>query len=249
MTLDQFMTGIRQNISRVKEYKLGMDGTNGQCDCIGLIIGGIRLAGGTWRGTHGSNYAARNEMKSLSRITSPAQLQVGDLVYKVRSPGESGYNLPPAYASSPDQLDYYHVGVVTQVNPLRITHCTNVPGGIKVDTAVGAWQYYGLYKGIEATDVIPQSAQYRVVGGSLRMRQGPGTNYAVILSIPNGTQVQGQAVSGNDEWLYVSYNGSSGYSMAQYLQRVDNNNQQALQRLMDLLTECMQIVESLQSAG
>ena len=40
MTVQTFLTGIVKNARRVKEYRLGMDGRNGQCDCIGLIIGG-----------------------------------------------------------------------------------------------------------------------------------------------------------------------------------------------------------------
>ena len=60
MTNEQFLEGIQKNIARVREYKLGMDGSGGQCDCIGLIIGAVRLMGGEWKGTHGSNYAARN---------------------------------------------------------------------------------------------------------------------------------------------------------------------------------------------
>lgn len=138
-----FMTAIFENIARVKEYQLGCDGTDGECDCIGLIIGAVRLMGETWTGTHGSNYAARYHMAGFGPVTSAGALAVGNIVFKARRPVEAKYALPARYSNHPDQNDYYHVGVVTSIDPLEITHCTGVPGGIKRDTTLGAWKYYG----------------------------------------------------------------------------------------------------------
>jgi len=44
ITAAQFLSAIQQNVQRVKEYSLGCDGSGGKCDCIGLIIGALRLA-------------------------------------------------------------------------------------------------------------------------------------------------------------------------------------------------------------
>ena len=74
-------------------YRSGGSGTNGTCDCIGLIIGAVRRAGGGWNGIHGSNYAARKQMTDFAEIKS-ADLFVGEIVYKARKPGDSSYNLP-----------------------------------------------------------------------------------------------------------------------------------------------------------
>lgn len=121
---EKFHEALQKNISRVREYENGMDGTDGQCDCIGLIIGALRLAGSKWKWTHGSNYAMRYRMKNTYRIENKNQLQVDQLVYKAHDPGESGYALPEKYAKHADRRDYYHVGVVESVNPLTIVHCT-----------------------------------------------------------------------------------------------------------------------------
>lgn len=121
---EKFHEALQKNISRVREYENGMDGTDGQCDCIGLIIGALRLAGSKWKWTHGSNYAMRYRMKNTYRIENKNQLQVDQLVYKAHDPGESGYALPEKYAKHADQRDYYHVGVVESVTPLTIVHCT-----------------------------------------------------------------------------------------------------------------------------
>lgn len=139
-----FVAAVLENVQRVKQYKLGSDGShNGECDCIGLIIGAVRLMGKTWDGIHGSNYAARYKTANLAPLTGANALAVGNIVYKARGPKDVKYDLPGRYDSHLDKLDYYHVGVVTSIDPLEITHCTGVPGGIKRDNSLGAWKYYG----------------------------------------------------------------------------------------------------------
>lgn len=221
MTNEQFLEGLNTNIKRVREYKLGMDGRNGQCDCIGLIIGAIRLSGGVWKGTHGSNYAARNEMRNFGEIITPAMLSVGNIVYKAKTPGQSGYALPATYDGHPDRRDYYHVGVVTKVEPLEITHCTSVSGGIKRDTTLGQWQYVGRLKKITEESDMGDMRTYKVIGGNLRMRSGPDVTSPVIVTIPNESTVKAAEIAGNDEWVFCSYAGRSGYCMKQYLEETE----------------------------
>lgn len=220
MTIDQFMEGIGQNAARVKEYRLGMDGRNGQCDCIGLIIGAIRLMGGEWKGTHGSNWAARNEMASLGPILSADSLSVGDMVFKAHIPGETGYSLPDAYRNHEDKKDYYHVGVVESLSPLSIVHCTSVAGGIKRDSSLGKWSYNGQWKGIESSlPPVPYEPYTVIGGGSLNLRRSPYLTAAVLERIPEGKMVTARAVDGKPDWLQVRYNGLTGYCMAQYLMK------------------------------
>ena len=151
--LDKFLACVQENAARVREYAHGGDGSNGKCDCIGLIIGALKLAGFTWPGTHGSNWAARNAMATPPGLCpiSPDRggVFLGEIVYKVRMQGEEKYDLPDHYNGSGDLLDYYHVGVVTGVDPLEITHCTSVAGGIKRDNTLGQWRYGGKLKYVD----------------------------------------------------------------------------------------------------
>lgn len=80
---------------------------------------------------------------NLRKVSSEKQLNLGDLVFKGRAPGEANYSLPTKYKSSGDLTDYYHVGVVTRLVPFEITHCTGVEGGIKRDSKLGKWAYAG----------------------------------------------------------------------------------------------------------
>ena len=103
MILEAFIAQVEAIAQASPVYRLGGDGSDGTCDCIGLVIGAIRRAGGAWTGTHGSNYAARYEMRELLPVTDAGELCLGDVVYKARTPGQAGYALPEWYKSDPDQ--------------------------------------------------------------------------------------------------------------------------------------------------
>ena len=224
MTISAFLQCVRQNAARVHGYKLGCDGANGLCDCIGLVIGAVRLGGEKWPWTHGTNYTARYLMRSLSRVSSPAQLRLGDLVFKARAPGEKGYDLPARYQHSEDRLDYYHVGVVTGLDPLVITHCTGVPGGIKRDGSLGQWRYAGLLKLVtdDNSDNKEEESMYqaKVVadnGQPVRVRATPSTQAAVLTRLEVGALVL--AAAPEEGWCRIAYDEEqTGYMMSKFLQ-------------------------------
>ena len=56
---------------------------------------------------------------------------------------------------------------------------------------------------------------------SLNLRNGPSTNDRRIGSIAHGAVVDVLAEAGN--WLYVRYNGLSGYAAAEYLERISED--------------------------
>jgi len=58
-------------------------------------------------------------------------------------------------------------------------------------------------------------------GTYLNLREGPGTNYRSIGHIPQGAIVSVLEDS-LPEWYRVSYQGETGFAMAQYLERVDD---------------------------
>ena len=146
VSVSSFLSAVEAIAAKNPTYRLGGSGKDGTCDCIGLIMGAIRTAGSSWPGLHGSNYAARNETVSLSDVSSVSALKPGELVYKVRNPGESGYALPDRYKSGSDLRDYYHVGVVLSVSPLRIRHMSTP--GMLIDTKLGNWRRHGWCKRI-----------------------------------------------------------------------------------------------------
>lgn len=219
MILEAFIAQVEAIAQASPVYRLGGDGSDGTCDCIGLVIGAIRRAGGSWTGTHGSNYAARYEMRELLPVTDAGELCLGDVVYKARTPGQAGYALPERYKKGPDQRDYYHVGVVTAVEPLEITHCTG-PGIVR-DTKLGRWTYRGRlekvdYDGTEVVETMAQEAKVTAASGStVKMRSKPSTSDGLYWEVPVGAEVQVAEITGG--WAKVRYGDRTGYMMAAFL--------------------------------
>ena len=221
MLLEVFIAQVEAIAQASPVYRLGGDGSDGTCDCIGLVIGAIRRAGGAWTGTHGSNYAARYEMRELLPVTDAGELCLGDVVYKARTPGQAGYALPERYKSDPDQRDYYHVGVVTATSPLEITHCTG-PGIVR-DTKLGRWTYRGRLEKVdydgtsqEVGTMVQTATVVADSGDDVKMRSTPSKTDGLYYKVPVGATVQVASVDG--EWAKVRYQDRTGYMMVEYLE-------------------------------
>lgn len=225
MTLQDFLNAVNGNVHRIHAYKLGHDGSDGQCDCIGQIIGAVRLTGTSWPWTHGSNYAARYRTANLHYVDQAYQLELGNLVYKARKPGDDKYDLPSTYSGHPDQNDYYHVGVVTSVDPLVITHCTSVDGGIKRDNTLGAWHYTGslnqIKEGGGSMLVDYQAVVIADSGTTVNLRKSPSTKASVQKTVRVGTVVE-VTEEYDDEWAKVNTDGLTGYMMRKFLEAADH---------------------------
>ena len=206
----RFIACVLQNACRIHGYKLGHDGSDGYSDCIGLIVGALALGGISWPGINGTNYTARYLVDDLRQN---ADLKMGDLVFKARSPGEKGYDLPPRYADSPDQLDYYHVGVVLQANPVRIVHCT--AGGVRMDEKRGDWQYSAWLRLIQRQQSYTATVTAES-GSTVNLRSGPGLQYEILRQVPVGSTAAVLAETDAD-WAFVAYQGTEGYMMRRFL--------------------------------
>ena len=172
-------------------------------------------------GTHGSNYAARDEMRELLPVTDAGELCLGDVVYKARTPGQAGYALPERYKNDPDNRDYYHVGVVTATSPLEITHCTG-PGIVR-DTKLGKWTYRGRLKKVdydgtsqEVGTMVRTATVVADSGDDVKMRSTPSQTDSLYWKVPVGATVQVASVDG--EWAKVRHQARTGYMMLKYLE-------------------------------
>ena len=219
-----FLVRVAEIAAEEPSYRRGGSGKDGTCDCIGLIIGAIRRAGGSWTGTHGSNYAARYEMIYLKQIKNSSELTVGEVVYKSRAPGDDKYDLPPKYTGA-DRLDYYHAGVVMSVSPLRIQHMTTPKP--MIDTKLGKWQWRGWLKKIDRTDEGGGTSMPETViisGGNpgcpINMRSGKSTDYKIIKSIPQGASAE--LIEAGDKWSKIKYAGTTGYVSSVFVKSPGN---------------------------
>lgn len=217
VTMDAWLSKVDEIAAEGPSYQLGHDGTDGKCDCIGLIIGAIRRAGGEWTGTHGSNWAARNAMDMLHAVSDPGDLHVGQAVFKAAEPWQSGYNLPDRYKDGTDTRDYYHVGVVRSVSPLEIVHCTGP--GIVHDKKMGKWSHAGWLSMVSHgnDEGEAEKMQTAVViaesGSTVNLRKTP--HGALDDRVPVGSTAQ--VLDTMDGWARIVTNGKTGWMDMNYL--------------------------------
>lgn len=231
--VQQFLAMV-EKIKKLKpRYKETGDGSGGICDCIGLIIGAIRRMGLEWKGIHGSNWAARKELVELKKISAVKDLSVGDVVLKAFAKGKKGWDLPTRYREkgkyyNGDLNDYYHIGVVSSVSPLRITHMTTPT--VRVDYTLGKWAYYGTLRIlVDAAGCViptppepdaPAAGKTAIVtaatGRYVKMRREPSRSCRLWEEIPIGARVTLEAPG--EEWAKVTYGRRKNwYMMAKYL--------------------------------
>ena len=186
-----------------------------ELDCINLIKKVIRTAPGgvlgyTTAGTNAlwksfrSASKYRDLLKQQDSIENPA---AGMIAFKAN--GE----------------DFHHAGIVTDVG--TVIHSSSTQGGRGVVetplTTREGWTHLAIHRYIEITEeeeTVMYTARVNLnsAKSSLNLRNGPSTNDRRIGSIAHGAAVDVLAEAG--DWLYVRYNGLSGYAAAEYLERV-----------------------------
>lgn len=205
-------------------YRIGGTGTDGTCDCIGLIIGAINRVKKTKFPRKSTNYFARHEMETFEAVAD-ADILPGMIVYKDRP--DTG-QLNDSYKAggefyNGDPRDHYHAGVVLSTLPLSIVHCTSGGGinGIAYDDDLSNWSHVGKLKIVEfAEDVIDMSETTQAVvatpdGNPVKLRRTPSTHLDYIAKITVGTVVQ--IIEEAQGWAHVIADGKIGYMMSEFL--------------------------------
>lgn len=235
-TRERFVASCEKIVQAKPKYELGCSSLS-KCDCIGMVKYGLRQ-NGVILTTTGTNWTFRNQVCDIRNITSAGSLKFGDLVFKYRTPGESGYNLPSKYqkggsAYNGDLNDYCHVGVVKSVSPLRIIHMTSPTA--KTDTTIGRWRMACILTekyisgSSPAPDPGPEPPPYTskatVTAPSglwVKMRKEPSTSCRIWENVPVGATVT--VVTNGYEWTKINYGKYKGwYMMTKFLKGCGQN--------------------------
>ena len=231
ISANKYVEGVNSIYIEQPAYATGCDGSNGKCDCIGMCRGALIREGAEGvKGMGGTNYAARHTILDLQKIKKADQLRVGDIVMKVRDKDDQNMPLPDQYRKGGSdysqkwgETNFTHIGTVTQVNPLRITHMTSPTA--KIDTSLGKWTYFGRLPWVEyGTEKDEQlvagwATVYAEKGSTVKMRAKPSTLCRLYWEVPVGAQVV--LVEPGDTWSEIIYAGQSGYMMTKFLREGD----------------------------
>lgn len=225
----EFVEAVKKIAYKNPSYREGGTGKDGTCDCIGLIMGAI----GKEYPMHSTNYFARFQMRVLDGLLDESQLHEGAVVYKSRRSVDQLHERyqPGGRYHNGDLLDYYHVGVVTGLDPLEITHCTSTGSinGIARDNSIRAWSHIGDLLDVELNTYSEEKGGLMVVsiydakvvttGGHLNFRSSPRVGGTDIGDIPNGALLQVFEET-NEEWAKVYWNHKNGYVMRKFLSKI-----------------------------
>ena len=235
-TVEKYVAGCKEIVNAKPAYKLGASSLT-ECDCIGMDKYAFRK-NGVKLTTTGTNYSARNQVDNLRVLNSVSDLSVGDIVFKANEPSDSGYNLPAKYKPggaqyNGDLRDYYHIGTVESVSPLRIIHMTSPTA--KTDTKIGNWGFVAEWKKEFISDSPspapepspepepqpePEPAKMTAVvfaptGTTVNMRSSPKITSPLIEQVPIGKTVD--VLEKGDEWSRVKWKWYKGYMKNQFL--------------------------------
>lgn len=251
MTYAMLIVTFLEMVAKIKalnpSYKQPGDGSNGVCDCIGLIIGAIRRMGLKWTGIHGSNYAARYAIVGLKKITSLSEIQLGDVMLKAYEKGHSKWKLPDRYWKghqyyTGDLKDYYHAGCITSLSPITITYMTSPHMKTLVinsmqDLIKSNWLYHGKAKPIvnaasdgasmtPATPAIPETPATTPSTGSKAVvvaesggtvNMRAGAGMNYKITMRVPLGTTVEIITPGEKWAQISHGGKKGYMMAQFL--------------------------------
>jgi len=236
-TSKQFAREVEALAMTVTGYQSGKSGQSGLCDCIGLVMGAMsRLGHGSYP-MHSTNYFARYEMDELRVLKSGETLQVGQLLYKANddeSDLNERYKPSGRYYRENDLHNYYHVGVITSLNPLEITHCTQSRSinGIRRDGSAKGWTHVGELNGVDydvpalKQEEIMKTAYVSVPEGTstVNLRKRPDSSAPLIKRINKGVVLD--VLEQADGWAkVVDPTGAVGYIMSEFLKLLEYANE------------------------
>lgn len=200
----------------------GTNDKNG-IDCSGMFVKMYRDQGA--KIYHGSNTIFREYCSETGKITSAKDLQVGMAVFKCK-PWTDADKGNKWYGTEPGNLS--HIGFVTSVNPLEITHCTSPVA--KTDSTIGKWAYWGKLKNVdyggspspepgpdpEPTPVTKTMYVTTPDGKSANIRRKASKQAALVEHVPYGASVTWTKNNGKG-WACVKYHGFVGWMMEDFL--------------------------------
>ncbi len=118
--------------------------------------------------------------------------------------------------------NYDTIGMLYRNNIVTGGEITNEWVHVTTEDNKAGWSHRGFLELVEETPP-PSEGQdkYRVDAASLNLRQGPGTNFAVVGSLKKSEMVDGLAVSSDGQWAQVrKATGVTGWASLKYMTKI-----------------------------
>lgn len=187
----------------------------GRVDCSGAFVYAMKKYGLSIY--HGSNTIWRSYLTTKGTIGA-IELVPGMAVFKWREVGE------PAKFEHDGMDNFYHIGLY--IGGGKVIEAKGTKYGVIV-SSIDGWSHAGKVKGIQYINTndtqggitIEAQAKVTTVSGTLNLRETMSTTAKALAKIPKDAIVD-VLDTGNAEWWKVSYCGTIGFAMSEFLTRL-----------------------------
>lgn len=227
IAVDSFINGLKSIAEEKPFFIVGHDGSDGGCDEIGFIRGGL-LRGGAIKIKH------MKEINQFARMTAVDIRNIGDFVHKgsvllkTRAMNDSISPLPSQYnyggsSFNGDVTNYADVAVVINEMPLEIMSMTL--NGVAVNSNIQKWDYvcelpYVKYEW--SKDIVNSSIIRSENGAIVKLFASTSFSSNVLCTIPDGTKII--VNKADSPWSNVSFDGKVGYVLSKFIVQVEEQS-------------------------
>ena len=196
ISVNQFLRGIKSIFDEKPLHYNGCDGSNGYCDYLGLIRGGLIRGGAV-------------KIQGLNTLD-----QIHHTLVDVRPINQR----PPTIGcvvlrGSKD--NYTDIGVVVNTLPFEVVHMTHVT--VKKDNDIDAWDFAGWlpYVAEEHGEI----ARVYSGNGFVRLLGEPKLS-SKVMDIPDNSEIE--LFGFENAFAKISYRGTIGYVMTKYIKQAES---------------------------
>ena len=193
ISVNQFVQGVNSIFTEKPLFEDGCDGSNGKCDKMGLIRGGL-IRGGA---------VNVKGLKDLKHINFEYVQRIDLLTPTTGSIVLRG-----------DKDGYTDIGVVVKDFPISIVFMSNVT--VRMCIGTDGWDYVGWLPYVEEEH--GETARVCSGKGTVRMFYEPKFS-SVMTDIPDNSEITFFGIDGT--FARISYNGATGYVMAKFIKQAE----------------------------
>ena len=219
ISVDSFIYGTNSIAKEKPTFKVGHDGSDGSCDSLGLIRGGLLRSGATKiKFMKEPNQFAR---KTAVNLQKRGFVKRGQVLLKAKDINDSATPLPSKYCEggvefTGDLTNYVDVALVIKDKPVEIMYMSK--DGIVKTKDLTEWNYvcdlpYVLYGGIKK--MINSAIVHSDNNSPIKMYEESSFSSKEIAVIPNDMMII--LNDSNKTWANISYGDKTGYVLAKFI--------------------------------
>ena len=223
ISVDKFIGGLYSIYAEKPTFKNGHDSSDGSCDGIGYVRGGL-FRGGATKITNMKDINQFARKTALNLRKNDKNVKTGDVLLKTKDADDDSMPLPSKYRFggseyTKDTINYVDISVVVKDNPVEILHMTRE--GLVKENNLSDWDYVCNLPYIEEEEKEMSTAMvFTDNGESVKLYAHPSFSCNEVINIPNETIVM--VSDKNDRWSTVLFGDKNGYVLSKFIKPIES---------------------------